>query len=103
MNKHLKKILTEMCKRVGIKFKDIDFTSNDWYWRHSWTKKEEASYKEWFIEYLYKDAIARKAIMAFPKKPKKHLEKVANAFLFNYGWKLKKETKNGKENGKVLE
>jgi len=87
--KHLSLILKEMCKRVGVKLKDIDFNDQQWFMKHEWTEKEEQDFKKWLVDYLYGSKEARDSIMAYPRKVKKSCEDVASWFILDYGWKIK--------------
>lgn len=87
--KHLTIILKEMCKRVGVKFDDIDFDDPEWYMKHSWTTKEMDDFIQWLADYLYNNTEARKEVMRIPKRTKKDTKKVAQFFVFDYGWKQK--------------
>jgi hypothetical protein len=91
MNKYLKIILKEMCRRVGADFKKIDVTKKDWFMEYKWTVIEMADFKNWLVDYLYNNNEAREAIVEVNIKRKKHLKKVADMFTFTYGWSLKNE------------
>ena len=88
---HTNKIVSEMFRRVKAKRKDIDTTKPDWFMKHSWTEKEQDKFRDWMVEYLMENVEARREIMRFPSKNKERAKKVANMFVFNYGWKAKKE------------
>ena len=49
-----KEILTEMCKRVGLKYEDVDFSKEGWYMAHTWTEQEQDDFRKWLGEYLKK-------------------------------------------------
>lgn len=89
MTKHMVAILTEMCDRVNVKFKDIDFKKEQWFMEHPWDKKEEDSFIEWMIEYLNKNKEARKETMKYPHK--RNVKGVVEFFVNNYGWVTKIE------------
>jgi hypothetical protein len=88
MNPYLSLILERMCQFANVRFKDIDFKSPDWFLKYEWTKNQEAEFKIWLIDFLRDNKQARISIMKTPKHSKKILEKVANEFIFNYGWKV---------------
>jgi len=87
MDKYLEKILKKMCKMVGADYDAIDFKSSNWFLTHSWTKKKQDSFRQWFIDYLSDNGEARKILMRFPKKDKKWVELAVDNFIFQYGWK----------------
>lgn len=89
MGKHLKKIMKEMCKRVNVNFKDIDFKKDRWFMKHSWTFKQENDFRKWLIDYLNNNSEARKEVLKNPNK--KEVEKAVSWFIINYGWKYKNE------------
>jgi len=84
-------VLKEMCNRVGADYDSIDFSSNNWYSKYEWTIQEEKQFEKWMIDYLYKNAKARREIMNYSIKNKSYLEKVAREFTFHYGWRLNRE------------
>ena len=85
---YLDKILKEMCKRVKAKFDDINFKQKDWFMKYQWTENEQEEFKQWFINYLKENKEARREIMAHPSANEKSIEKVANWFILDYGWKI---------------
>jgi len=84
---HLQQILRQMCYVIGVDPETIDFGQHDWYMQHTWTQEQEQEFKIWLTDYIYNNNEARKEILEFPRKDKKHCEKAASEFLFNYGWK----------------
>lgn len=80
-----------MCKRVNANPDDIDFSEEQWFWKYEWTKEEQQIYKEWFMDYLLKDKKRLEQVSRFPRisRNKKELEKLANEFLLQYGWREK--------------
>lgn len=89
-NPVLKEILTEMCKRVKVSYKDIDFKEEDWYMKHTWTEKEQEEFMEWMEKYLLEDKKRIDNIAQFPsivKHNKKELKKLINWFIVQYGWR----------------
>ena len=89
MNKYLKEILIEMCKRVNAKYEDIDFKKEQWFLEYEWTNEEEASFINWLVDYMKQNKEVRDTLMMFPRNNKRDLERFANSFIFNYGWKYK--------------
>jgi len=89
MNKYLKEILIEMCKRVNAKYEDIDFKKEQWFLEYEWTNEEETSFINWLVDYMKQNKEARDTLMMFPRNNKRDLERFANSFIFNYGWKYK--------------
>ena len=87
-SKYLVIILKEMCKRVGADYEDIYFSKEGWFSKYEWTEKEYDDFKDWLVNYLYKNNEARKAIMEYPCKPKKRIKKVVDMFGLCYGWKF---------------
>ena len=75
-HKHSKKILAEMCKRVGVDAKDFDFDKDDWFRKHPWTKEEEDNFVLWLANYLTRNKIARKGKSLYE----------AQKIIGNYGW-----------------
>ena len=90
MQKHLRIILEEMCKRAKVNFAEIDFYfDSTWYSRHTWKDKDQNRFAKWLFNYLNKNKEARDEIMARPSKEKKVIEKTVDSFILNYGWKCK--------------
>ena len=89
MNREIEHILKIMCAYAGANFDDIDFTSNDWFLKHSWTIDKQDEFMWWFVDHLYNNKDAREAICKYPRKDKKYLVQVAEMFILNYGWKIK--------------
>jgi len=88
MGRYLNVVMREMCKRVGADFKKINPKKEGWYLTYSWTIEQEEKFKEWFVDYLYKNTKARNEILAFPLKNKKHIERALSWFLLDYGWRI---------------
>ena len=92
MTKHLKIILDEMARRVGLKSIDeVDIKNPKWYMLHKWTEKEMYAFRDWLTNYML-DREARKELMrgySSYNARKKQREKLANEFIFQYGWKTK--------------
>jgi len=88
-NEYLIHILKEMCHRVNADYAQIDFFEHNWFLTHEWNASEEEDFKSWIVDYLYENKDARNYLMRFPRKNKKDLKKLADEFVFNYGWKTK--------------
>lgn len=89
MKPHLKIILRKMCEVVGADFAKINFKKSNWYLSYSWTQKQEDNFCKWMADYLYSSYSARKEVMYFNRKSKKHCIDVSKHFVSNYGWKIK--------------
>ena len=96
MNETLRTVLKEMFKRVGLKNKDFDkafktgaFKKDNWYMIHEWTIAEQKKFEKWLVDYLYNSKKAREQLCELPWKNRRHLKRVAQMFVFQYGWKLK--------------
>jgi len=87
LGKYVREILKEMCQTVGANYDDIDFKDDNWFLKHSWTQDEEDKFKKWLISYLTTNTPARNEVMQFPIKRKASIKKVAEEFVWNYGWK----------------
>lgn len=86
MNKYLKKILEEMCKRVGADYGIVN-SSDTWYLQFEWTPEQESDFEDWLKNYVWENADVRK-YFGLPKD-KKIVRKFAEGFVFEYGWTLK--------------
>jgi hypothetical protein len=74
--------LDEMFRRVGFDGYDEEFAQQPyWYTLREWPLKDDVDFTKWFIaEYM-------KAL----KAPKDIAKGAGGMFVFNYGWKIKKE------------
>ena len=86
----LQEVLKEMCRVVGADYDSIDFSDERWYNKYEWTLQEEKQFENWMVEYLYKNAKARREMMNHSIKRKSYLEKVAREFTFQFGWNLER-------------
>lgn len=80
-----------MCQMVGADVKKIDFAKENWFLEYSWTEDQQEDFKNWIIEFFTRDKKRLKGFAAFPSlagRNKKELEKTANWFIFDYGWKV---------------
>ena len=90
MKDKLLDVLKEMCKRVNADYNKMDFKKPNWFLDYSWTEEEEKEFSGWLIKQLNRDEELRQELMDnFSWKDEKRLKKVADEFVFNYGWKLK--------------
>lgn len=96
-DKNIQEILNKMCEFVGANIEDVDFNNQQWYWTHSWDEKTQNEFIDWLVEYLKKNNDARNNIMRFPRKNSKQIRKVAEWFVFNYGWKIEGDVDGKKQ------
>jgi len=89
MNKEIKYILEEMCRRINIPFNSIDFKSQGWFKKHSWTRKEEDDYVDWLYNQFWDNKELRILFMRDTRKIKNNIRSVVNEFVLTYGWRLK--------------
>lgn len=74
--------LDELFRRVGFEKFDRAFTEEQWwYTKREWTSEEDVAFTKWFIDEYRKTFRCSKEVA----------KGVANVFVFNYGWKVKKE------------
>jgi len=90
-------IFAKMSARIGLQLKDIQLvkTGKTWEWpfyRYEWTEEEEADFKKWLIEYIYKHR--KKLGCVYSKTIITSI--VVPMFLLNYSWRYKEE-KNDKK------
>ena len=93
---HTRIIFKEMCRRVGADISAVEkgFVSSPehdskWYTRYSWSEEEEMNFVEWLADYLYNSGEARREITNSGLRNKRHLRRVANEFVFIWGWRYK--------------
>jgi len=91
MSDSLREVITEMCRRVGADPTSFDFKNNSWYMQYNWTEQECEQFRKWLSDYLYNNAKARRELMNWPIKRRKETDRLANEFVFMYGWKYYKE------------
>lgn len=91
--KHLIIILKEMCKKVGADYDKVDFAEENWYHKFQWTEVEQNEFRDWLADYFYQNREARVELLTRTSKNKKFCRGAASMFVFNYGWKWKKEEK----------
>jgi hypothetical protein len=88
MNDHLKVVMTEMCSRVGVELKKVDFGSAGWFRKHTWSREQEDDFVNWLANYVYSDSEARKQPTTIRIKTRDKCKRFAKSFVFQYGWKV---------------
>ena len=101
-------VMKEMFNRVGQDIDKFDFspyeTQADEVGSNKpilcnafeWTVKEEADFREWFVDFFYSNAKARKASYCYISKSRKFIrDRVWPLFSLDYSWKYKKEIEGG--------
>jgi len=91
MKKELRTILTKMFSYVGADIDEVDTTKDSWFSKHEWSVKNRENFRKWLERRLRINKKTREFLMAHPSKRTKDIEAVASLFIFNYGWKIKKE------------
>ena len=87
--KDLTPILTEMCSRVGVDASTFDFEDPTWYTKYQWTIEEEGEFKVWLCRWIaHNRQIARGLWDNVHSLDKKSRMKIADAFVFSYGWSI---------------
>ncbi len=82
---HSKEILTELCKRVGVDIKTVDFSKQDWFLQHEWTEEDDDNFRKWLGEFLKKHKYVGKG----KKRGMDWGYYEAGKLVGNYGWKTK--------------
>ena len=77
-----------MCSYVNADFDKINFNDqeNKFFLQYTWTQEQETDFIKWMIDYLRHNKDARKELMQWPSTKMGILRKIANEFVFNYGW-----------------
>jgi hypothetical protein len=90
----LLEVLEKMCEFANVDFASIDFMDEKepYYSKYAWTKQQESDFTDWFYDYLYHNADARKQLMAFPSKTKRSLDRFIPHFLLSYGFRTVNQT-----------
>ena len=86
--KHLTIVLKKMCWLANVDFDKVDFKDHNWYSKHTWGVPQEYCFILWLNGYMYKNAEARKELMEFPFKNKKHIKRFVDFFNMCYGFKI---------------
>lgn len=86
--KELYNVFKKMCDEVNAPLSAINDGDN-WFQKYTWTEIEQEVFTAWLADYLYKNKDARNEFMERPIKNKIQCRKVADVFVFNYGWMVK--------------
>ena len=79
-----------MCEKINVDPKSIDYKKQFWFWKHTWTTKEEEEFVDWIIDELYTNNAFRRAISKLYYRPNKKLRrKLGREVVDNFGWKIK--------------
>ena len=87
-----------------VDFDTFDFSKPAWFLDHSWTVKEEQSFKDWLYNYLQTNKYAVRELSDMTVRNKTFLRRLVDEIVWNFGWKysenvFKKEEDSGKEEG----
>lgn len=90
MTESMKYVLEKMCSYVNVKYEDVDFKKDNWYWDHLWTIEQEKDFCDWLENELLTNNKVRKELTNLPYRPNKKRVKLA-VMMFNlaYGWKTR--------------
>jgi len=93
-NESLIYVLKKMCSYVNVKYEDIDFKKDNWYWEYEWTQEQEQDFIEWLSNEIKTNNKIRKDMSSLSYRPsKKRSNTFATHFNMMFGWKTKqKET-----------
>ncbi len=83
---HSHAIFREMCKRISVDVKTVDFGKKEWFLEYEWTSEEEDNFRKWLGEFLRKHKYVGKG----KKRGMDWGYYEAGKILMNYGWKTKK-------------
>lgn len=86
----LEPILKKMCEMVGVPYEKMDFKKERWFHEHSWTSEQQAEFKTWLTKYMFDNQDARVAL-SYCRKDMTSCQKFADMFVFNYGWRTKRD------------
>ena len=89
MHEEVEIVLKKQCEIVGVKYEDVDFNNDLWFFEYQWTKDQESEFIEWLTNHLQTRKEARAIIMNMPSRNKSMCKRTAEAFAFNFGWKYK--------------
>ncbi|MHA1827792.1 MAG: hypothetical protein ACTSX6_04005 [Candidatus Heimdallarchaeaceae archaeon] len=91
MNKGWEIALREMCRRVGVRFENINFYEEGWSNKYSWTWEEEADFVRWLVDQIMRDKEVREGLLRNPTHVTENIaEKAAKEFVFEFGWRHKR-------------
>lgn len=77
IDKEVEFILREMFKRVNLEYDSELVRQPDWYYKASWTRKQEADFINWLSKYLKR---------IHPYLSKQRAAKEAASLVFHIGW-----------------
>lgn len=87
-NQYLREAIDKMFDMVNAD-ENIDVNSELWFFQHEWTYEQMNEFFDWLCNKMKN----RKFYKGFTNmgygNNKKNREKIANTFIFQYGWKLK--------------
>lgn len=87
-------IFTELCERIGIDPKEVDFQKTDWQEEYVWTIEEEIAYQKWLLAYLKSRPKAVEMLYTFQfinPADARNLEILVKHFTLFYGWAFREE------------
>jgi hypothetical protein len=86
---YLTDVIAEMCRVVDVKMEDVDFTEDGWYLQHSWKRKDQDKFVEWFARFL-KNMGPRRELCKYPSLVRTQPERIkfAEKFVNEFGWKI---------------
>ena len=94
INPEIYTVLEKMCDTAGVKAADIDFldTKSPYYLQVQWSREQETEFTKWLTEEIVSNGKLRAAFSQYPNlyKAQKHASRLANGFVFQYGFKLTK-------------
>jgi hypothetical protein len=88
MNKYIEIFLKEMCVIVDVEYEKMDFKKSCWYLDYEWTNSQQNEFINFIIKIVKENRKIRKY---FNLSTVKSIKDFANMFVFQYGWKVKKE------------
>ena len=85
----INKTLRKMCEYANIDFESVNWQDGS-HLKLEWTKEQEESFRQWMVNELMTSRLYRQAITQYPNlaKGKFRATKVANEFIWNYGFKI---------------
>jgi hypothetical protein len=89
MNEYLKTILFKMCDMVGADTSKVDVKKDDWFLEYEWTVHEQETFIKWVVDYFKKNKKAWKELSNIEVRNVKYYKRWAEAFVSNYGWKIR--------------
>ena len=94
----LKVVLTEMLDRVHGAHSQMDFTTDDWYHKYSWSEQTQDEFTEWLTNYVYSNKDARRELTTLTTKHKGDCKVFSGQFVWQYGWRLKEVARRSANN-----